>query len=65
VSVNTPENTSATNQNSMKDVTFFHYDGMGRLRQMPQNATDAEILLAAGATLRLGNHEKMYVSSTL
>lgn len=41
----------------MKDVTFFHYDEKNRLSQMPRNASDEQIMKAAGCTLRLSNQK--------
>ena len=41
----------------MMDVTFFELDTKKRLRQMPRDASDEQILRAAGATLRLLNQK--------
>lgn len=40
-----------------KDVTFFEFDGKGRLTQMPRDAEDDRILNCAGCTLRLSNQK--------
>lgn len=49
--------TKQTVQFRVKDVTFFYHDKLGRLRQLRKNASDEEILHAAGATLRLSNQK--------
>ena len=49
--------TKQTVQFRIKDVTFFYYDKQGRLRQLRRDASDEEILQAAGATLRLSNQK--------
>mmetsp|Transcript_36829 Transcript_36829/g.82805 ORF Transcript_36829/g.82805 Transcript_36829/m.82805 type:complete len:416 (-) Transcript_36829:347-1594(-) len=39
------------------DVTFFKRDGLGKLRQLPRNASKEDILAADSATLRLTNQK--------
>lgn len=51
------KNTKRTVQFRMQDVTFFKKDSTGRLRQLPRNAPDAEILSADAVTLKLDNQK--------
>ncbi len=46
-----------TEQFRMRDVRFFSENVKGRLRLLELDATDVEIMRAAGATLRLGNQK--------
>ena len=46
-----------TQQFKLGDGRFFKYDRKGRLRQLPLNATDAEIMKADGAVLKLDNQK--------
>ena len=49
--------TKQTVQFKMEDLTFFKRDSMGRLRKLPRNASDAEIMAADSATLKLDNQK--------
>ena len=49
--------TKQTVQFKLEDVVFFYFDALGKLRQLPSNATDAEILGACGATMKLDNQK--------
>jgi len=44
-------------QFKLEDVVFFYFDVLGKLRQLPNNATDEEILGACGATMKLDNQK--------
>jgi hypothetical protein len=46
-----------TVQFRIKDVTFFKQDKNGRLRQLPRNASDEDILSADAVTLKLDNQK--------
>eukprot|EP00956_Cyclotella_meneghiniana_P024686 scaffold49904_cov49-Cyclotella_meneghiniana.AAC.1 len=46
-----------TVQFRVKDVTFFKKDAAGRLRQLPPNASEEDIMSADAATLRLENQK--------
>ena len=52
------QETKQTVEFRMMDVTFFTDDGPeGKIRQLPLDASDEDILNAKGATLRLGNQK--------
>jgi hypothetical protein len=53
----TRNDSKQTQQFSMKDVTFFKRDWLGRLKQLPRNSPDAELMSADGVTLKLGNQK--------
>ena len=46
-----------TEQFKLKDVTFFRKDKTGRLRQLPRDASESDIMNADGATLKLDNQK--------
>ena len=54
---NQRQESKQTVQFRMRDVIFFEHDKKGRLKQMSRKAGDANILNAAGATLRLSNQK--------
>ena len=49
--------TKQTVQFKLEDAMFFRRDSKGRLRQLPINATDEDIMTADGATLKLDNQK--------
>lgn len=49
--------TKQTVQFKMEDVTFFKRDIFGQLRKLPRNASDADIMTADSATLKLDNQK--------
>ena len=51
----TRNNEKQTKQYKLEDVSFFIKTKRGRVRRLPRTATDAEILSATGATLKLDN----------
>ena len=53
----TRNNTKQTIQFQLRHITFFAHDNLGRLRQLPRNASDDDILKAHGATLQLENQK--------
>ena len=46
-----------TVQFKLEDCTFFEKNAMGQLRQLSRNASDARIMAAASATLKLDNQK--------
>ena len=46
-----------TVQFKMEDVMFFRRNAMGQLRQLRRDASDAELMTAVGATLKLDNQK--------
>ena len=51
------QNTKRTVQFKLEDITFFGHDKLGRLRQLPHNATPADILMAHSATMKIDNQK--------
>ncbi len=52
-----PPHPDASEQYRMRNVNFFSDNAEVQLRLLDPDATDAEIMQAAGATLRLGNQK--------
>ena len=52
--------TKQTVQFKLEDAIVFRRDAKGRLRQLPINALDEEILYADGATLKLDNKKNVW-----
>ena len=50
-------NTKQTVQFKLEDVTFFSKDKKGRIRQLPRNASEREMMTANSATLKLDNQK--------
>jgi hypothetical protein len=50
-------NTKQTVQFKLEDVTFFSKDKKGRIRQLPRNASEREMMAADSATLKLDNQK--------
>jgi hypothetical protein len=50
-------NTKQTVQFKLEDVTFFSKDRKGRIRQLPRNASEREMMTADSATLKLDNQK--------
>ncbi len=51
------KNTKQTIQFKLEDVTFFSKDKSGRIRQLPRNASERELMTADSATLKLDNQK--------
>jgi hypothetical protein len=51
------KNTKQTIQFKLEDVTFFSKDKRGRIRQLPRNASERELMTADSATLKLDNQK--------
>ena len=51
------KNKKQTVQFKLEDVTFFRKDKKGRLRQLPQNASETDVMTAESATLKLDNQK--------
>ena len=51
------QNTKRTVQFKLEDITFFGHDKLGRLRQLPHNATPEDILMAHSATMKIDNQK--------
>ena len=54
---NTRNNTKQTVAFRLKDITFFKRDHRGRLKKLSKKATEAEVMNACAATLRLSNQK--------
>jgi hypothetical protein len=54
------QNTKQTQQFEMRDVTFFHRDNKGHLRQLLRDADNSLILFADSATLKLDNQKNSW-----
>jgi hypothetical protein len=50
-------NTKQTVQCKLEDVTFFSKDKKGRIRQLPRNASEREMMTADSSTLKLDNQK--------
>jgi hypothetical protein len=53
------KNAKRTVQFKLEDVSFFHRDRKGVLRQLPRNASEELIMTAESATLKLQSEERM------
>ena len=51
------KNAKRTVQFKLEDVSFFHRDRKGVLRQLPRNASEELIMTAESATLKLDNQK--------